>query len=161
IPEDGKYSITELEYQTARDAKIPVFAFFVDPDIPWPLNYVEWDKKAEVGEFKNRVAKAVTFKTFKSPADLKTIAVTALASFASRYERQLTEGKRFGVRTELVGSFRELRSQPDVTIEIGLAPDRLPMLLNVRRSMDIQSLLEEFNSQMERSGVMLPQTVVA
>lgn len=36
IPDGAGYSVTELEYRAARDAGIPVLAFFIDPGVPWP-----------------------------------------------------------------------------------------------------------------------------
>ena len=45
IPKNEQYSITEMEYRSARSANIPVLAFFVDDSILWPPAYVDAENK--------------------------------------------------------------------------------------------------------------------
>src|SRR5262249_33457799 len=42
-PSDDPRSFTHLEYDTARQADIPVLAFFVDPTFPWPPLHIEFE----------------------------------------------------------------------------------------------------------------------
>ena len=53
IPHGEQYSITELEYRAARDAGIPVLAFFVDPEVPWPPQDIDWQCRDQLQKFKN------------------------------------------------------------------------------------------------------------
>jgi hypothetical protein len=160
IPEGSKQSITELEYRTAHNASIPVLAFLIDPDVPWPPKHIELEKTAELGEFKSLIAKDNIYKPFKSPDDLKALVVTALASFAARYRKQLKADKRFTIKTESVSPTAVLHSQPDATIEIGLSQDGFPLLLKIRRSIDFNYLLTEFESKIQNAGMILPHIAI-
>jgi hypothetical protein len=160
VPEDSEYSMTELEYRAAEDAQIPVLAFFIDPDVPWPPKFIERERVAELEKFKKRVMKSVVCRTFKSPDELKSNLVVALTAFAIRYRTEVKSSQRFNVRTERVNPTAELRVQPNVTLEIGRSPEQLPLLLSIQRSVDIQELLGEFKSKLEHSGADLPEAVL-
>lgn len=41
VPDGSTYSITEQEYSAAREAGIPVFAFLIDDELPWPPQHID------------------------------------------------------------------------------------------------------------------------
>jgi hypothetical protein len=84
IPDGEQYSITELEYLAARDAGIPVLAFFVDPEAPWPPQEIEWESRDRLQKFKERVEREVTRKQFRTPQELAVLITQALAQRVSR-----------------------------------------------------------------------------
>jgi ATP/maltotriose-dependent transcriptional regulator MalT len=84
IPDGEQYSITELEYLAARDASIPVLAFFVDPDVPWPPQHIDWQFRDQLQKFKERVEREVTRKQFRAPQELAVLVTQALAHRLSR-----------------------------------------------------------------------------
>lgn len=84
IPAGEQYSITELEYRAARDAGIPVLAFFVDPEVPWPPQDIDWQCREQLQKFKERVEGGVTRKQFHAPQELAVLVTQALAHRFSR-----------------------------------------------------------------------------
>jgi serine/threonine-protein kinase PknK len=86
VPDGEKFSITELEYLAARDAGIPVLAFFVDPELPWPPQDIDWEFRDQLQKFKERVDSEVTRKQFRTPQELAVLITQALAQHLSRPE---------------------------------------------------------------------------
>jgi hypothetical protein len=56
MPPGWDVSITEAEYRAARVAGIPVLAFFLDEEVPWPPRHVDRDHYDELVRFKERVS---------------------------------------------------------------------------------------------------------
>jgi tetratricopeptide (TPR) repeat protein len=95
---DGERSITWLEVGAAKRAGKPVFAFLVDPKIPWTqtkeqdrLTSESPDKVPEIvkavhklQEFKAYLDRECTRQTFTDPKDLATHVTAALANFAPK-----------------------------------------------------------------------------
>jgi len=144
VPEGEQYSVTELEYRAARAANVPVFAFFVDPKVPWPPEHMDWDSRERLQEFKQLVQREVTRKQFRSAPELALGVTQALAHLLSRPVPS-TAPRRFAgdpstVRT--VSTASRLLSEPDVLVPIGTAEDDLPLLLEVSRSRDLSYPLD-------------------
>lgn len=142
IPEGEKLSVTEMEYRTARESDIPIMAFFVDENIPWLPQHVEWERAAELKAFKERVESEVTRKTFKSPDELAALVSQALALFRERQRGKAAQKQRFQMAGLRVVSSMQLNDEPDAVIQIGTAEDGLPLLLRVQRSRDLTYHLE-------------------
>src|SRR5262249_12519246 len=106
------------------------------------------------------VTKSYVIEYFRSSDDLRARVATGLALFAARHRRQIEKDKRFAVRTERVNSVAELLLQPDATIDIRRSYDGLPLLLSIRRSIDVQALLENLSSNLEAAGMMLPPPAI-
>jgi len=90
IPDGEQHSITELEYLAARDAGIPVLAFFVDPELPWPPQDIDWESRDQLQNFKERVEREVTRKQFRTPQELAVLVTQALAQCLSRPVRSVS-----------------------------------------------------------------------
>jgi serine/threonine protein kinase len=135
VPAGQKYSITELEYRTAKQANIPVLAFFVDEKLPWPKSDIEIDKQEDLAKFKTLVEADVVRKIFSSTHELHALVTEALHHFIERHRKSL-EGRQFR-RTHLVKAHTELATIPDIAVQIGESEDELPLLLNIKRSKDL------------------------
>jgi ATP/maltotriose-dependent transcriptional regulator MalT len=105
IPDGEQYSITELEYLAARDAGIPVLAFFVDPEVPWPPQDIDWEFRDQLQKFRERVEGEVTRKQFRTPQELAVMITQALAQHLSR-PAQTTSTQ------QLAGDAEPIRSVP-------------------------------------------------
>lgn len=135
VPEGTRWSVTELEYRAARDAKVPVLAFFLDEQVPWPPQHIEWAARDELVRFKNDVEREVTRKYFRTPQELAVQVTQALAHQIARPARRT--GYRFAGETRVLSTPSRLISEPDVLVPIGTAEDDLPLVLDVSRSRDL------------------------
>jgi hypothetical protein len=84
VPAGEQYSITEREYRAARAANIPVLAFFLDENVPWPPAQVEWPAQERLKAFKQLMESEVTRKVFRTPDELEAQVTQALALFLQR-----------------------------------------------------------------------------
>jgi len=137
IPDGERYSITELEYLAARDAGIPVLAFFVDPELPWPPQDIDWDSRDQLQKFKERVEREVTRKQFRTPQELAVLVTQALAQCLSR-PALTTSTQRFAGNPETVQSISAAATiprkpatkyRPPAAIQSLLTRDRLMAIL--------------------------------
>lgn len=135
IPIGQEYSITELEYRTARQAKIPVLVFFVDEKISWPPSYIETDKQEKLNKFKKLIETDVVRKTFRTTDELRALVSEALSNFKDTHPEKPWAFRR----TLIVKSRMELHSEPDIVTQIGDSEDELPLLLSIKRSQDLGS----------------------
>lgn len=142
VPSGEKFSITEMEYRTARASDIPVLAFFVDEKIPWLISYVETEKKEELQRFKKLVESEVIRKTFKSKDELFALVTQAFHHFLERHRHEL-EGRKKFKGTLLTKSHIELDKESDILVCIGQSDDDLPLILGVKRSKELQSRLND------------------
>jgi Domain of unknown function (DUF4062) len=76
-------SITETEYEAARNAQKPILAFVADPSAPWPPNLAdgitgENDHGASVAEFRERLGRDHLVSSFSSPEQLVTQVLQAM-----------------------------------------------------------------------------------
>ena len=76
-------SLTELEFDTALQAGIPILAFMVDEHYPWPPELVDrGEAAARLTAFKARVMMTVVVGRFSSPSDLGIRVIRALEGLA-------------------------------------------------------------------------------
>ena len=69
IPDGQSKSITELEYEWAIRAKMPVYIFVIEPSYTWSDEYRDTDE-APLNAFKNRVGQQRVWSTFTTPDTL-------------------------------------------------------------------------------------------
>jgi len=87
IPEGTNISITEIEYNRARENGITCLCFFVDEDIPWPPKHIEYGAAYEkLADLKTRISSSVIRTTFTSPTDLALQVTKALYNLKSEVE---------------------------------------------------------------------------
>lgn len=146
-------SVTEQEYQTAIQHKIPVLAFFLDDTVPWPPAFVETERAAELAAFKRTVEQAVTRKLFKSPDQLEVLISQALFAFVERFRGQHEEIHELNAYAIDLASPGEIKTVPDPALHIGQDIDGLPLILQITRSEDLsypfrdmQYLVERYNA---------------
>lgn len=143
VPPGESCSIVELEYRAARRAAIPVLAFFVDEQLPWPPEHVEWPAREQLTAFKKQVSRDVSRKVFRGPEELASQVTQALALLMAR-QAVGEPGRPWPPRARgrVTGVPAQLRTQPDALVEIGTSVDGLPLLLDVRRSHDLSQAFE-------------------
>jgi hypothetical protein len=140
VPDGMAHSITELEYRAAREAGVPVLAFFADPEVPWLPQHID-DSQERLREFKSHVEREVTRKFFRDPTDLAFKVTQALAQLLA--VPPAPSSQRFAGTVRPVSTVSRLLHEPDVLVPIGTSEDGLPLLLEVVRSRDLSSPLEQ------------------
>jgi tyrosinase len=97
ISTNSAVSITEQEYDKAKELKKPMFCFIVDPDYPWPPSMIEGEPgKSELLRFKKKIDVDYVRAVFTSPQDLAVKVATALGHYLTRglvYEFSKVEGE--------------------------------------------------------------------
>jgi hypothetical protein len=152
VAEGSSHSVTEMEYLAARQAHIPVLAFFLDDTQPWPPDRIQWEKVDQLKAFRRRVEEEVTRKLFRSKDELGRLVTQALALFMERQRAQRAESSQYQGVTLAVDSCMNLKTQPNATVQVGNAEDGLPLLLQVRRSRDFGPYLDALRSEMAGSA---------
>jgi tetratricopeptide (TPR) repeat protein len=96
---DGK-SLTELEYNWAISAGLPVLIFLIDESLPWPPSYIDdGQDKARLKEFKAKLLRQHTVQRITSPDDFRASLFEFLPKVESliskRSARTETTAKKF------------------------------------------------------------------
>jgi CheY-like chemotaxis protein len=82
VPSGQPKSITELEFDLARDCKKPMLCFVVVEDFPWPPTYIEEGAgRASLRAFKDRIRSLTVTDEFTSPEDLAFKVASSLGRF--------------------------------------------------------------------------------
>ena len=155
IPQSETRSITEIEFDTARETGKPIVVFFVDPNSPWPGNAFDWEQYPKLVEFKKKIQKYYVPNFFTIPDSLFGRVTEAIESF-DRNPRWAPPPEWMPL---LAYSTQRLDETADAVIEIGLAEDQLPLALEVSRSDSLEQPLAEVTSafrRIEAAGVPAP-----
>lgn len=150
IPAHGhEQSITELEFEEAVRLGIPVLAFIIDADHPWPPRYVERDPELRtlLDSFIRRIKSQVTPGSFTSPESLELAVTRAVTQFMTR-TRTSAPGRAGSAPPLEVSRPESLWYSPDSNIQIGVAPDGAPLVLAVRRQVNVSSTLSLVANQL-------------
>ncbi|MET0793808.1 MAG: DUF4062 domain-containing protein [Polyangiaceae bacterium] len=102
IENPGHLSITELEYQAARDANIPCLIFLLDPSHPWPTNQAD-SPRDRVDELRKGLGEAQRVALFKGEDELVLKVSNAVRDHIDRARRE-------GARTSAPSMDPEARS---------------------------------------------------
>jgi hypothetical protein len=88
IPPGSTVSITEIEFDRARENRKPVFCFFVDEDHPWPPRLCDDEPgKSQLRALKNKIGQTVVRDTFTTPTDLAYRLGASLGRYLSAGDR--------------------------------------------------------------------------
>ena len=159
VPAGTTQSITEMEYDAARQSGIPVLAFLLDEDVPWPPKYMERDHFEQLQAFRGRLAAEVSYKTFQSADHLAALVTQAVAVLMQASAAHPND-QRFRGDTLRVDSAAILKAVPNALIEIGTSEDDLPLLMAVERLRDIEPLMKDLVDAVDPLGGRLPQSLV-
>lgn len=131
-------SITELEFEEALKLRLPVLAFHIDPDHPWPPSQMEADPetKARLQKFTYRVKSRVTVGTFSTPDSLEVAITHSLTQFVGRRTPKSLP-RHVEERLFRISRAESLYHSANSVIQIGTAPDGMPLLLSVRRDIPV------------------------
>jgi hypothetical protein len=151
-PAGHSQSITEMEFDEAVKLRIPVLAFRIDPDHPWPPRWIETDPdiRGRLERFTQKIITKVTTKTFSSPESLEVAIAHALASFKDR-QNPAVAPRHAGIQTYRASRAESLYYSPDSVIQIGRAPDGAALMLSVKRSPDLSGSLTGIAAQLGKS----------
>lgn len=131
-------SITELEFDEAMRLNLPVLAFQVDPDQAWPPRFIENDKesRARLDQFVGKVRSKVVVSSFTTPDSLEVAITHAVMHYSGR--RMSIAVPEFAVkRLHHVNRPESLFYSPEATVQVGNAPDGAPLLLAVKRRIEL------------------------
>jgi len=120
-------SIVELEYNKAKDLKIPILAFFLDENIPWPPKYIEWSNKEKLNNLKKSITADTVIKFFKSPYDLAAKVTQSLVLLKP-------DNSDIKFSTIKVDPNSNLTQKPDIVVKIGSSLEETDLLFLVKRS---------------------------
>ena len=82
VPPGNAKSITEQEFDLARELAKPTLCFLVEEDFPWPPTHVEdGTARSNVRAFKERIRSLTVTDNFTSPEDLAYKMASSLGRF--------------------------------------------------------------------------------
>lgn len=150
-PEGHDQSITELEFDLAVTLNLPILAFRVDPEHPWPPRHVETDPeaRARLETFLRRVSAKVTIGLFTTPESLEVAITHALVHFVG--QRRPAALPRYAERRLVqISRAESLRYSPDSIIKVGHAPDGASLLLSVLRTIPATEAMDRISQNLGR-----------
>ena len=144
-PEGHDRSVTELEFDRAVTLNLPILAFRVDPEYPWPPRL--WSRagdRARLETFLGRVSAKVTVGLFTTPESLEVAIAHALVHFVD--QRRPAALPRYAERRLVqISRAESLRYSPDSIIKVGHAPDGASLLLSVRRTIPATEAMDKIS----------------
>jgi hypothetical protein len=82
IPKGSEISITELEFDHARKKGKPILAFIVDPQHPWPEDWIEGEPgKSRLLTFRKKIEASLVRDLFNTPEDLAVRVAASVSRF--------------------------------------------------------------------------------
>lgn len=93
-PKGKTLSITELEYDYAKELGLPCFCFIVNEDFPWNPKMIEKGKQTKLKKFKKKIKDDLTIEFFKSPNDLALKIATSVGKYLSSESNSLEIPKK-------------------------------------------------------------------
>ena len=92
IPEDsGGLSITEMEYDKAKQEGKPILCYWLDDKCEWPEDRVQTEKLDLLQQFKQKIQKKHVVETFTTPDNLCLKILTAIAREQNKQEDTLAD----------------------------------------------------------------------
>jgi hypothetical protein len=90
VPQGSEVSITELEFQYAKDKAKPIFCFLVNEDYPWPPRMIEIEPgRTKLSRFKDAFQTKFVRETFTTPEDLAVKVATSVGRFIAEVSAPL------------------------------------------------------------------------
>jgi HEAT repeat protein len=149
VPEGSELSITELEFNRARELGIRCFIFVMDEDHPVKISDIDTGEPAErLQAFRDRCRREMIVPTYKSPADLSEQVLRALKQLRLDQRRMRPESpldaERAAYLQRLADLFRWINLgnlSPQVSGDaLGLPLDALFIHLNVERDLPLTDI---------------------
>lgn len=153
VAAETEKSITEHEFDAATEAGIPMLAFSIDPEHPWPPKFVETDPvvRRRLKAFTERVEAHVTRQQFTTPESLEVALAHALTLAQLRSQEMSTGLSQHGqARLLRVARAESLYYSPNALIRVGRAPDGAPLVLDVRREISLDDIVVELAARLRK-----------
>lgn len=94
IPKDHDISITQMEYERAKERNIPRLIFLMSDDVPvLPKDVDKGDAAAKLEALKKELKKELVVDFFKNPEDIRGLALHALIESREKLEASDPESK--------------------------------------------------------------------
>jgi len=108
-------SITQLEYETAYQRKIPCLVFLLDDNLPWSAKFID---KGEQGEkllkFREMLRKNHTPKYFTKPEELAVNVVISLKNYLPEFANEKLRKRAYWEKLDTLYKLRDPESRPEV-----------------------------------------------
>ena len=96
IPKGKTLSITELEYNYAKELDLPRFCYIVNEDYPWNPKMIEKGKQTKLKNLKKKIKDDLTIEFISSPKDLAFKIATSVGKYISNESNNLEVRKKSG-----------------------------------------------------------------
>lgn len=149
IPQDETRSITEIEFDIAKEAGIPVYAFFVDEKFAWPGDKFDVKNYDKLRALKEKVAQHCTPKYFTTRESLAFLVIQAIMNYDRTHRGWLYTPRVHPLPR--VFDAKEIDEYADLLVQIGVAEDGLPMALEISRSDNLALPLAEITKALGAS----------
>jgi|GEM_PF-576414 len=93
IPKEQNKSITQQEYELAKELGKDCLCFIVEEDFPWNPEFFEFEKRQELKDFLDIVREKETLSFFGSVSDFKTKLSTSLGKLKAKKEGTTVQKK--------------------------------------------------------------------
>jgi hypothetical protein len=153
-------SVVEAEYRVAIENKIPVLPFIVDDTHPWPPAFIDVKQLDALTRFKQLVRDSHTVKQFTTPDNLSKLVTESVAAFIARKTGIRLFRFPGGKYIVEVSERDVLEAKPDAVVDVHRSEDGLPLLLNIRRSGELESFFQELQYQKPNLENCFPDEVV-
>jgi tetratricopeptide (TPR) repeat protein len=156
IPEGFTQSITELEYQEAKDNGIPMLIFLLDENVAWPEDYIDGGEAgARINALRDELKKTRLVSFFRTADDLGALVTAAIAL-------TLPRSRIAGIRPADIGNI--FRDREDTLLKLGqLLGERTVKLICIigRGGIGKTWLLSKICLDIESGDMKLPDTKTA
>lgn len=106
---DRTISITEMEFNKAREMRIPILCFLIDEGFDW-TNEVEAEPgKGKLANFKEKINQGYYRKTFTTPEDLALNVTHALTQISHRLIVQNYQNQQNEINKQLARQLGEMQ----------------------------------------------------
>jgi hypothetical protein len=92
IPEGDQKSITEWEFEWAHELGMDRLCFVVNPNSPWPPNYIDHENRELLRAFKERIDRSLIRGTFDSVGSFRELLTDALWTWKTAHPPAMPEG---------------------------------------------------------------------
>lgn len=101
ISPHNELSITELEYDYAKELKIPQFCFLLENTFPWNPEMMQSGVKTKLNKFKKKIKNDLVVGFFTTPEDLASKISTSIVSFLTNPVERKSKGEKESSKYDL------------------------------------------------------------
>jgi len=108
-------SITQLEYETAYQRKIPCLVFLLDDNLPWPVKFIDKGEQCEkLLKFRKILRNNHTPKYFTKPEELALDVIISLKNYLPEFANEKLRKRAYWEKLDILYKLREPDSRPEI-----------------------------------------------